>query len=119
MQGVSANAVVAAIKSVRFSCMDEAGLQAAVAEVLAEHKIGYQREVRLSARDRIDFMIDGGVGLELKVKTDTTSLLAQMLRYAEHAQVRELIAASTTYHALTLPAFAKGKRLIGLQVQRW
>jgi hypothetical protein len=115
----SASDVIAALKSSRFLCVDEPELQLAVAAVLTANKIRFQPEVRLSARDRVDFMVDGGIALELKVATDSKSLLTQMLRYASHAQVCELIAASTTHHALNLPSTVLEKRLHAVQLMRW
>jgi hypothetical protein len=116
---MNAATVIAALSNARFTCQDETEFQEGVAGVLDKHHIGYQREVRLSARDRVDFMIDGGIALELKVKTDGKSLLTQMLRYASHPSVKELIAASATHHALGLPDTVNDKPLHRVQLIRW
>lgn len=101
--------VIAALSGARFSCTSEAELQAAVGKLLAQEGIGHAREVRLSARDRVDFMVDGGIALELKVKTTGTALMRQLLRYAEHKDVTSIVVGSTTHHALLLPETANGK----------
>jgi acetyl-CoA carboxylase carboxyltransferase component len=113
------SALLTALRDARFLCADEAELQAAVARVLDEAKIGYQREVRLSARDRVDFLVDGGVALELKVQTTSKNLLRQVLRYAEHPIVREIVIGSTTHHGLSMPAEAHGKPVRCCHLRGW
>jgi hypothetical protein len=111
--------VVSVLRAKRFACADEDELQRAVAAALDEAGIGYQRELRLSARDRLDFLIDGGIALELKVQTDGKALLRQVLRYAEHKQVQSILIAGTTHRLLLLPETANGKPLHSCQLQAW
>jgi hypothetical protein len=113
------SALLTALSSARFLCSDESELQAAVARVLDGAGIGYQREVRLSPRDRVDFLVDGGFALELKVQTTGKNLLRQVLRYAEHAVVSEVVIGSTTHHGLSLPAEAHGKPVRCCHLRSW
>lgn len=110
--------VVTALSGARFLCADEEELQRAVAKVLDDAAIPYQREVRLSARDRVDFMVDG-IAIELKVKTGAKELLRQVLRYAEHAQVESVLVGSTSHRALDLPFTANGKVLRVVHLRSW
>jgi hypothetical protein len=110
---------ITALRSRRFTCADEAELQSAVAAALSSAGLGYTREARLSARDRVDFMIDGGIALELKVRTDGKELLRQVLRYAEHDAVKAILIAGTTHKLLLLPETANGKPLRAIQLQAW
>lgn len=116
--GTSARLLLA-LRAARFACVDEAELQTAVERLLGGMGFPYKRELRLSARDRVDFMIDDGIALELKVKTDGAALLRQCLRYAAHDAVKEIVAASTTHHVLNLPDNVAGKPLHRLQLMRW
>jgi hypothetical protein len=111
--------LLSALKWARFACHDEAELQAAVAQLLDGAGLGYRREVRLSSRDRVDFMVDGGVALELKVSTTGKDLLRQVLRYAEHQAVREIVIGSTTHHGLSLPDAANGKPVHTVHLRSW
>jgi hypothetical protein len=111
--------VTDALGSVRFTCRDEAELQSAVAAVLDVARLPYQREVRLSARDRVDFMVGGELALELKVNTNQKSVLAQVLRYASHEQVRALVIGSTTHRALGIPTEAYGKPVRVVHLVTW
>jgi hypothetical protein len=108
-----------ALASARFACGDEAELQEAVALVLDGAGLAYQREVRLSPRDRVDFMVDGGIALELKVTTSQKSLLAQVLRYAAHSQVTAIVVGSTTHRALGIPTEAHGKPMRVIHMVNW
>lgn len=111
--------LVAALRAARFTCLDEAELQLAVERLLGALGVPFTRERRLSARDRVDFFLEGGIALELKVKSDASSLLRQVLRYAAHDVVLEVIAASTTHHVLALPDMVHGKPLHRIQLRRW
>lgn len=103
----------------RYLCSDEAELQRLVAVALDEAGVRYKREKRLSVRDRVDFMIFGGVVLELKVQTSEKSVLRQALRYAEHGEVTAVIVAGTCHSVLRLPASAHGKPVHAIQLKSW
>lgn len=109
--------VAACLSRRRFVCVDEAELQRAVAVALEEDGIGFKREKRIGTRDRLDFFIDGGVVLELKVSTTQKNVYRQILRYAEHGFVKGVLVASTHHLALRLPETANGKPLRTLQLR--
>lgn len=77
----------------RGACEDD--YQQSVARVLEQEGVEHRREVRLSARDRIDFMV-GALGVEVKMQGSTTRLLRQLGRYAEHEDVEELLLVATS-----------------------
>lgn len=118
-----ATPVLVALRAGLFRVSDEADLQCQVAEALKRAGITYfRREHYLgsSKRDRIDFWFAmHGVGLELKVGQTEKGILRQLLRYAEHREVRELIIASTHHSALRLPHLILGKRLHSIHLQAW
>ena len=117
-QTVSPEAIIELLGRHSFHCANEDELQRAVATVLAHESVGFRREVRLTPRDRVDFMV-GSIALELKVQTDPKSVFRQALRYAEHRDVTAVIVSSTTHHALRLPLVANGKPLFGMQLRGW
>lgn len=66
------------------------------------------REARLSPRDVPDFIIGGGIVVEVKIKRATLrETLAQITRYAEHHTIAAVIVASN--RAMSLPASIHGK----------
>jgi hypothetical protein len=75
--------VAAAIRSFNFRYGDEDQLQAGLAEALTGAGYDVQREVRLSATDRIDLLIDR-VGVEVKVAGSSARVARQLTRYAKH-----------------------------------
>ena len=87
--------------------MDEARLQEEIAALLTVEGFTYEREVRLTTTDRIDFMV-GGIGIEVKVQGSALAVMRQLLRYAEHERVSELIL-FTTRAQIVVPSELGGK----------
>ena len=101
------------ITGYRYSFSNERELQDSIAEVLTEAGIGHEREVRLSARDRIDFLTQLGVGLEVKAIADSPSkVLRQLSRYAESDRVTALALVTARHCHIYLPSEIGGKPLI-------
>jgi len=96
-------AVVAAVRSWKYSYASEHDLQAGLAEAFDAAALPYQREVRLTPRDRIDFVVDGTVGVEVKVKGSDTTLLAQLLRYSKDPRLTDLVVVTTRVTHRRLP----------------
>jgi hypothetical protein len=75
-------------------CHNEAKMQLAIAELLTEASIPFEREVRLSPRDRIDFLV-GSIGIETKISGSYTTVASQLLRYAESKLVSHILLVTT------------------------
>lgn len=72
----------------------EDDLQQHLGEVLAG--AGFEREVSLSARDRLDLWnADSGIAVEVKVDGSAAAVLRQILRYADRPEVRGIVLATT------------------------
>lgn len=85
------------IQEARFRYRSEGQLQIGIRSLLLHHHVPEQeikREVRLSGRDRIDFLI-GALGIEVKVDGTPASVWRQLARYATHEQVGELLLVTT------------------------
>ena len=81
-------------------------MQVSIGEGLTAAGFDHEREHRLSAADRIDFMI-GPVGLEAKTRCNKRAIFRQLQRYAEHDAIEALILVTGT--AIGLPAAINGK----------
>jgi hypothetical protein len=90
---------------------DEEEVQRAIAAVLTEQRYEFEREVRLAATDRIDFLIESGIGVEVKIQGSALAATRQLLRYAEHPRVRELIL-FTTRSQIVVPSELGGKPVV-------
>jgi hypothetical protein len=97
--------IVQLLRRHRLAMTTEDALQRGIHDVLEEAwGDRVKREVRLSRADRIDFMVDS-VGVECKVKGGQHELIRQLLRYAEHPAITELVLVTTLHrHAVGLPA---------------
>lgn len=78
-----------------------------IARLFEERGVLYRREVVLSDRDRIDFMLENGVGIEVKIKATKRLIYRQCERYCEHESVHSLILVSGT--AMGFPREINGK----------
>jgi hypothetical protein len=88
---------------------DEKSVQEGIALVLKSHGIDFKREVRLSGADIVDFMLPGGVAVEIKVniKGQARAIFRQCERYCEHEQVKALVLMSSK--TMGFPPEIKGK----------
>ena len=62
----------------------------------------YDREHRLTARDRLDFLV-GGVAVEVKIAESLAGLTRQCFRYAEHVDVHAILVITTLNRLRRLP----------------
>lgn len=98
----------------RYSYHDELALHAGMAQALAARLPGAARaEVRLSLRDRIDFLV-GRVGVECKVAYGAATVLRQLERYAASDEVDDLLLVTTKATHRGLPPVVGGKPLLVL-----
>lgn len=86
---------------------DEKSVQASIETVLNSYGIDHKREVRLSAEDIVDFMLPGGIAVEVKIKGQKRAIFRQCERYCTHEQVRVLVLMTAT--TMGFPSIIKGK----------
>lgn len=80
----------------KLRCSPESALQQDVAKVLRLAQIEFQAEHRFDGRDRVDFWLPGdGIAIECKVEGGKTPIFSQLLRYAEHPEVKRIILVTT------------------------
>ncbi len=94
----------------------EARLQAAIEDVFKDHLpalgLAYLRELRLDARNRVDFFIHlpnttHGIALEVKIQGRAIQIYRQLERYAQFEAVDEIVL--VTNKSMTLPQCCMGK----------
>jgi len=85
------DSVLEVLRGMRIMFSDEKELQDAVEKAMTTASIPHQREAILGPRDRIDFMADGGIGIECKIDHSRADLLRQLFRYSKQPQVRVLV----------------------------
>ncbi|WP_165233475.1 hypothetical protein [Aquisphaera insulae] len=99
--------VINLIRSARIDLSTEKRAQADVERLLTGAGIPFEREVRLTEIDIIDFLISG-IGLELKLRgARKRDVYRQLCRYARHPRIEALLLASSL--SMGLPASIEGK----------
>lgn len=99
--------IVPLLRSATIDLSDEKRAQADIAEVLTRAGIAFEREVRLSASDIVDFIAEG-LAIEVKLQgARKKEVYRQLCRYAKHPAVSALLLASSM--SMGLPAQIEGK----------
>lgn len=110
-----AAALVALLRRTRMRMGTEAALQLSIGEALTSAGFDHEREVRLSAADRIDFMV-GTIGIEAKVRYAKRAIYRQLERYAAHDGISALVLITGT--AMGLPPSIGGKPVFYVSLGR-
>lgn len=104
---VLAGRVVSVLKRARLATGREDDTQADIARALAATGIHFQRERRLTLSDRPDFLVEGGLVIEVKLRAPKAAIYRQLERYARHDATRGILLVSAT--AMGLPPAIEGK----------
>ena len=95
----------------------EVDLHARVAAQLRNGGVPFEPEYRLGPRERIDFLTDGGVGIECKRgHPNGPALLRQLERYAAHREVRALLVVLPWKKHVSVPDEIGGKPVMTLSL---
>jgi hypothetical protein len=89
-QVFEADRVCAVVRGNRFRFVAEEELHLGLAAAFEVAGVPAEREVRLSTRDRIDFLA-GGVGVEVKVDGSAAQVERQLARYAQSPRLHSLV----------------------------
>ncbi len=92
-----------------YGCEDD--LQCGIAQVLSSSQFEFVREHRISALDRLDFLVDGDIAIETKIGGSAASLMRQVSRYAEHAEIAGILVI-TDRASHVLPESFNGKPVL-------
>lgn len=108
--------LISILSPLRFRYATEKDLQDGLEAVFREKAVPFQREVEISRRDRLDFLVDGGIVLEVKIKGSLPELVRQIARYARHEDIREILVIGTPHWIPRVPAAIEGKPVYGLRL---
>jgi hypothetical protein len=90
---VTVEQVLASLRKLRVVAVEvEYALQEEIAKRLAADSIPFAKEYVLGPRNRIDFLVQGGIGIEAKMgKPNSGRVGAQVERYAAFPQITAII----------------------------
>jgi hypothetical protein len=94
VQTYTAPALRDVLRSWKLRRTDEKILQSDIETVFRNESIEYQREVKLGEAGIIDFVV-GRVGIEVKIAGSYQSVARQVIRYAEHPDLDEILLVTT------------------------
>lgn len=77
----------------------ETDLHEGMGWVLAQAGIAFEREVVAGPRERFDFLLEGGLVIEVKVNGSLADALLQCKRYADRTDVTAIVLAATRHWA--------------------
>ncbi|WP_051356391.1 hypothetical protein [Azorhizobium doebereinerae] len=100
--------IVELLRRRRIDLTDEKRTQADIEQILVESAIPFEREKRLAPGDIVDFLVAGGLAIEVKTGGSKASIYRQLLRYASHEAVTAMLLVSNV--PMTLPPLINGKR---------
>tara|TARA_B100002049_G_C16085532_1_gene379323 strand:+ start:22349 stop:22708 length:360 start_codon:yes stop_codon:yes gene_type:complete len=87
--------VFEALNSTHFPITHEISLHQKMEDVFKSYNIPFEREVFLSKSDKVDFLIESSIALEVKIKGRAMSIYRQCERYCTHDSVEGIILASS------------------------
>lgn len=105
---MTADELATALEQTKLPSTTEEHLQVAIAARLTELGVTFEREHRLSAKDRPDFFVDG-LAIEVKIKGTLTEVTRQLARYAAHVAVREVLLVTSRLQLASVPRTLNGK----------
>lgn len=106
---VNLEALLASLKKYKFRFFDEEGLQSGLSKVFESQNIPFVREKSLNRADRPDFLVAGGIAIEVKIKGSLAQFLRQASRYLEDPRVQILVIIGTPAWISKVPAALHGK----------
>lgn len=105
------DALARLIGSTVFRFSGERGLQDGIESLFTKKGIAYSREVILSPRDRVDFLV-GRIGVEVKVDSSLSVVQRQLWRYAGDERVESLLLVTTRAKHKLMPSELLGKPVL-------
>jgi hypothetical protein len=92
------------LRGKRFNFADEKELQDGIAQAFTQSGVRFRREVRLAESDIIDFVVEPGIGLEVKVAGSPSAVASQLLRYLGSPDISSLILVTARQRLGNLPS---------------
>lgn len=110
------NTVTGLLENKRFRFTSEDDLQQGIEKVLAAGNIPFEREKVLSVRDRPDFLVDGRLAIEVKIKGTLAQALRQVGRYTEHPDIQSILLVGSPHWLRDVPPTINNKPIYAMRL---
>lgn len=106
------------LRGKRFILSDEKKLQLELANIFNEEGIKFIREMPLDEKgeDIIDFLLEVGIGIEIKIKCNKRAMYRQLLRYSNSPKIEQIILITATNTGM--PNSLEGKPVFILNISK-
>lgn len=104
------------LRKQRGSARDEAKLHGVIALALKNLGVPFEQERKLGQNDRLDFLVEGGVCLEVKKTAAGEAALRQIGRYLEHPEVSAAVGIAMRWDGV--PPKFRGKPVFTIELWR-
>lgn len=110
--------VLDSLRKLRISPVtEEFELQDKIAEALKQSNISFIKEYRIAPKNRIDFLVEGGIGIEVKKgKPNRYQTTRQLERYTSFEEIHAIIV--VVERNLNIPDEINGKKCISFGLNR-
>ena len=95
----------------RFTFACERDLQDGLAAAFSNASLTVEREAPLEGAGRVDFLVGGSVGVEVKIDGGRAALTRQLFGYASHPRIAALVVVTSRNTLGALPETLAGKPL--------
>jgi hypothetical protein len=107
---VRVKAVLDILRSYRFRYSTEKDLQNGIAKALKERHVLFEPEKEIGSKGEvIDFLVFGGIGIEVKIKGGPSDVARQLIGYAECPEIGAIILVTGRARLGRLPSTLQGK----------
>ena len=112
----SAQEVARILTKHRFVLSNEKTLQMEIEKLFVDNSLVFRREYFLdvSKHNIVDFMVKGGIGIEVKLRCNKRAIYEQLLRYSQFEEVQELILVTATNTGMPTELNGKPVRIINI-----
>ena len=102
--------ILKALRELRVNVViEEFSLQTSIAEILQKNSFTFKKEYRLAPRTRIDFLLQGGLGIEVKKgRPNSKQVMRQLERYTAFEDIKAIIL--IVERNVNMPSMLNGKK---------
>ena len=108
-KNITLNNLINYIENMRVLARDEFALQFALENLFNSLNLKFEREKKIAPGVRPDFMLTGGIAVEVKIKDSLSNLTRQIYKYLGEQKITAILKVSNKTRLMRLPKKIRGK----------